>query len=264
MLRSCLNLIGYLIQAMAQDTATGLRLRAAFARYADFGSVTAEHVNGILDALGDLAQEELAADGAVSCGQSANAFCYIFAQANMPETRCVNLVELARVVLDIRPRIIRITLGGGHTYVIEQTDSPADGKTAMGNIYQSNIAVLGNREVGVTLQSFLAEQGNPVRLSGHLADLAILAAPAMAPATKLPIYQRLFTTNAYFRLPRTHAVTTADIVKAGKSICFTEARYQDFSTADVAEQVRSIFLAAGDAVGTRHVGLIYKHGALPG
>jgi hypothetical protein len=262
--RDCRSLVGYLIHAMSKATPTGLRLRAAFARYADFGSVNADQVGEILGMLGDFAEEQLAADGAVSCGQSANAFCYMFVKSNMPETSCNNLLDLARVVLDIRQRIIRITLGGGHTYVIEQTDAPADGKTAMGNIYQSNIAVLGNPDFGVTLQSFLAEQGNPVKISSHLAELAILAAPAMEPAKKLPIYKRLFTTNAYFQIHGTKEVTTAHIVKAGKSISFTEARYQDFSTADVVEQIRSIFLAAGDAKGFKDIGLLYKYGALPG
>src|SRR5262249_46442593 len=127
----------------------------------------------------------------ISCGVSAHALCYIFLKRRQPANVC-DMDKLRAVVKDGRPRLIRIDLYG-HSYVIEQLA----GDPPQGNVYQSNMAVIGNSVLGITLHKYLREHTNPVRILPYLNDLVTVTSGDTDKGTRAMLYCKLYTTRTY-------------------------------------------------------------------
>ncbi|AGC42178.1 hypothetical protein MYSTI_00829 [Myxococcus stipitatus DSM 14675] len=264
MSKDCHKLIAYLVNEMAQDTAQGRNLRAAFVCYASSGKADAQTIADIVlnsrIEIDDVIEDQLSHDSANSCGESANAFCQLFIQSTAPSESASTLSELKEVVRDIKPRIIRIHIEDSHVYVIEQTKHAADGNTPMGYIYQSNIAVIGNPGFGVTLKSFIQEQGEKVELLAHIEDLEALSREGLTSSTlgdNLETYKRLFTTQEYFNIKGVKAISPDTFKSKQGSVRFKMAKHQTFDNKEVLERLKSMFTEANHLTGKARLSLLW-------
>lgn len=253
-MKSCLPLISYLIERLADDGEEGLRLRVAFNLYGD-GPVTTENVAEVLETYGEMVGEVFPPGMAISCGLTANVFCKIFTGSRTLDHENVTLGDLRSTVTTRRAQLLRINLAG-HAYVIEQVSTQKDHGAPTGNIYQSNIAVLGNPDLGISLHKFLREHANPIEIDGHLDSMAKLTLSSVSVGERLEIYKALYTTPSYLENSEVKEITT-DIFKADVELLqFKSAAYQIFERASVVERLRQLFSAASHESGVNEINKI--------
>ena len=176
-----------------------------------------------------------------SCGLSANAFCVIFTRRKALTNVCT-LGQLQQVVQDRNQRLIRIDLHG-HSYVIEQIDTSKPPLPPRGNVYQSNMAVIGNSELGITLHKYLHEQVNPVALDGYLDELSVVTSSATDAPTRAKLYTKLYTTRTYRANPDVKPINTYKVHAARHSLEVRQVSYQSFQEKDVLNGVYTVFMA---------------------
>ncbi len=143
-------LISHLIREVSKLNAYGGVGMLALDYYGQMdGKVGDKELQGYIKTLKDM--DMFKPSQPLSCGLTANAFCYIFMNKRTPGTEC-DLSKLLEVIKDRRQRLIRIDLKS-HAYVVEQIDTTKNFGEPLGNVYQSNIAVIGGGdEVGINLQ----------------------------------------------------------------------------------------------------------------
>jgi hypothetical protein len=136
---------------------------------------------------------------ALACGTSANALCALFCgpeKRTKLETPCPSLDALKLVVQDGQHRLIRIDIGS-HSYVIEQVDTRDTPDGALGNVYQSNIAVYGYvGDRGCTVQDFLGYYTNPIDLVDHIDKVKRVGTLGPAPE-RYALYKELYVTRGF-------------------------------------------------------------------
>jgi hypothetical protein len=141
---------------------------------------------------------------AISCGQSAAAFCALFFGEERRvalKNECKDIEALKLVVADNQPKLIRIDIGS-HSYVIEQiaADKP------LANVYQSNIAVYGYvNDKGCTIQDFLLSYPNPVDLVAHL-DKVKEVGTQLPCDKRYEVYKELYVTKGFIARNDEHKI----------------------------------------------------------
>ena len=191
---------------------------------------------------------------AISCGAMANVLCHVFTKTRELGSQC-DLAGLVNLVKDRAPRLIRIDLRG-HSYVIEQIDTRASSEP-LGNVYQSNIAVLSNPDLGITMYKYLHEHQNPVKLLDYLAELAVVADPKAQAEKRQQLYLKLFTVPTYLGNPETKDPKIKDAKKpSGEDVCeISKLSYQNYEHKDVLSGVQTIlkFVNLGEMAGAQDI-----------
>jgi hypothetical protein len=202
--KTFLPLVSYLVKSITtrytEDFYADFYGQMAFTQLADTGKIgdvagaIAEQKK--IDAiLSDEFKPELKL--AISCGQSAKAFGALFFGPdglNTLANQCENIEALKVVIQDKKQRLIRIDIGGHHSYVIEQIDSD----TLQGNVYQSNIAVFGHeKEHGCTVEDFLQSHKNPVNLVDYLEMVKSVCDPTLKWEQRYELYKNLYVTKGF-------------------------------------------------------------------
>jgi len=225
------------------------------------GKVGKKELEGYIETL--KAMEMYKPGSPLSCGLTANAFCYIFMGQRKPDNDCSDLKTLKEVIADRRQRLIRIDLKG-HAYVIEQVDTTARWGEPIGNVYQSNIAVIGGGDkVGIDLQEYLDENPNPVKLNEYLDELGRLASGGSDPSApvavdkKIDLYKKLYTTPKYFDKPDAQAITPELFNAHAGSLALHRLGYGDIDERNVLKAVNSILVAYGNLSGANQARDIY-------
>ncbi|HEX2732596.1 MAG TPA: hypothetical protein VHM70_13380 [Polyangiaceae bacterium] len=175
---------------------------------------------------------------AISCGTTATALCYVFGKCS-PFANEVNVQQLRGVIQDGKSRVIRIDQES-HSYVIEQFETSAG--PAMGNVYQSNVAVLSNGELGITMYKYLHEHTNPVNLDQHLQNIALLADQSIPKDRRQEVYLQMYTVPTYLRNPEVKPPKIEDaLTSTGRYLLSVKKlTYQDFRSPDVLAGVQRI------------------------
>src|ERR1043165_4594865 len=89
----------------------------------------------------------------------------------------------------------------------------------IGNIYQSNIAVIGGGEdVGINLQEYLDAHSNPVKLNDYFDELERLATGATPVDDRIELYKKLYTTPGYQQNPQAKPITPERFTEKAGSV----------------------------------------------
>ncbi len=192
----------------------------------------------------------------LSCGLTANAFCYIFMDKREPGNKC-DLDTLTRVIADRRQRLIRINLKG-HAYVVEQIDTTKNWGEPLGNVYQSNIAVIGGDDrVGINLEEYLDEHPNPVKLNNYLRQLTEVSSDVTPVAQRIDLYKKLYTTPTYRANPQAEEITTTRFEAKAKGVGVHRLGYDTINERHVLKAVNAILVAYGNLSGANEARDIY-------
>jgi len=124
-------------------------------------------------------------------------------------------------------------------------------------LIQFNIAVIGDKALGITLQKYLSEHGSPVNLGGYLAELALLSSSATNPETRLALYLKMYTAPSYLKNPETEPITTTALTAASSSLEVKKISYQSFEERAVLRGVNEILFSYRSFVGTNVARDIY-------
>jgi len=258
MRRNFLPLISHLIREVSREDAMGARGKLAFQLYG-------ESLNGRFDkarfeeceqSIRMLEEMDMLEHGmALSCGLTANTFCQIFTGSARLRHSCT-LPELKELIKDRQARIIRIDLAG-HAYVIEQVDSRDGWSKPQGNVYQSNVAVIGNSELGITLKKYLDENPNPVDLAAYLAQLERLTSALTPGAERVDLYKQLYTAPSYLANPQVKPITPQTLAAANSSLEIKGISHQSFEERDVLRGVNKILAGYRNLNGSNQARDIY-------
>lgn len=225
--------------------------------YAEWGKVPTDKLDEMVTQAGMLENLGIISPGApLSCGITANAFCHIFLGKPIPSTQC-SLEEMMKKVKDRKQRLIRVQLPG-HVFVIEQLETIRGWGVPQGNVYQSNIAVLGSSDtIGITLKQYLEEHKNPVRLSEYLAALALLSSEKTDPGERVKTYKELFTTQSYLKDKRLKDIEKKLFEAKSKPAGKAKLYYESFDERHVLKVVNMILTAYGNLSGAAEARDIY-------
>jgi hypothetical protein len=255
MRRNFLPLIGHLIREISREDAMGAKGMLAYQCYgeSDNGKVDRASLEDTIQMLTGL--DMLQHGMVLSCGLTAKTFCRIFTGSAELANTCT-LAELRELVKDRRARLIRIDLRG-HAYVIEQVESTENHLTPRGNVYQSNIAVIANSELGISLKKYLDENPNPVDLHSYFDQLATVTSDDAPASTRLDVYKKLYTAPSYLSNPEVKSITEQDLTEASASLEVTRLSYQDFEERNVLRGVSEILSAYRNILGANQARDIY-------
>jgi hypothetical protein len=255
MRRNFLPLITHLIREISREDAMGARGLLAFQFYGESasGQIDRKRFDQTVKTLEEMSMLEYGM--VLSCGLTANTFCQIFTGRAQLAHTC-SLAELKELVKDRQARIIRVDLQG-HAYVIEQTDTAHTWRKPQGNVYQSNVAVIGNSALGITLKKYLDENPNPVDLEGYLGQLAVVSSATAPAQDRLDLYKKMYTAPSYLKNPQVKPITEQAIAEASASLEVKTLSYQDFEERDVLRGVNAILSAYRNIRGTSEARDIY-------
>lgn len=241
MRRNFLPLISHLIREISREDAMGAKGLLAFQFYGEAtgGEVDRKRLDETTQMLEQLGMLQYGM--ALSCGLTANTFCQIFTGKNELANTCT-LPELRQVVNDRCARLIRVDLQG-HAYVIEQVETTQGHAKPRGNVYQSNVAVIANSELGIGLKKYLDENPNPVDLHSYLDQLAVVTSKESPAPIRLEVYKKLYTAPSYLRNPEVKPITEKDFAEASASLDVKRLSYQDFEERSVLRGVNAILSA---------------------
>jgi hypothetical protein len=174
---------------------------------------------------------------AIACGTTANTLCHVFAKRTPLSNVAPSVHALRGIVSDCRSRVIRVDLMS-HSYVIEQIDSL---ERPLGNVYQSNVAVLSNPDLGITMHKYLHENPNPVLLDRYLQDLAAVSDESTSKQTRQALYLAMYTAPSYLKNPLVHPPNISDATTSSVyKLAMRQITYQDFRSVDVLSGVQRI------------------------
>ena len=174
---------------------------------------------------------------AIACGTTANALCHVFAKQTPLANVAASINALRVVIADCHSRIIRIDLKS-HSYVIEQIDTVG---TPRGNVYQSNVAVLSNPDLGITMHKYLHENANPVDLDTYLQNLELISTEATLKQTRQQLYLSMYTAPSYLQNREVHAPNIDDAGTGDNyKLAVRLITYQNFNSVDVLSGVQRI------------------------
>ncbi len=236
MAQNMIELISHMIDCVEAD-ATG-KGKLAYNSYSEKGQIKRDDFQEtvtMLSPLGMMPERGVA----ISCGETANVLCQVFAKTRLLANEC-SLNNLSKVVKDRAPRIIRINLRG-HNYVIEQIDTRLSGQP-MGNVYQSNIAVLSNPDYGITMYKYLHEHTNPVKLLDYFKNLAVVSDPKAGIDKRRKLYLNMFTVPTYLQNPKTKPPKMQDVKNSSNKdvLEIVKVSYQGYRHQDVLTGVQTI------------------------
>jgi len=241
MRRNFLPLISHLIREISREDAMGARGKLAFQLYGEsmsgqFDKARFQECEKTIRMLEEMNMLEHGM--ALSCGLTANTFCQIFTGGARLRNTC-SLSQLGQIIKDRQARIIRIDLVG-HAYVIEQVDTRDGWSKPKGNVYQSNVAVIGNDELGITLKKYLDENPNPVDLADYLAKLGRLASAHTPAEERLDLYKKMYTAPSYLANPQVTPITSETLAEASATLAIKRISYQSFEDRGVLRGVNKI------------------------
>ncbi len=190
------RLIAFLLEGLGRST----RATTTLACYGltDDGNVTKEMVDFAIETDQDFRPED-----AISCGVTANAFCFLFAKAKKLAVECT-LAELVQRVKDAAPRVIRLD-SANHSYVLEQIDTRGTPAKPLANVYQSNVGVIGDplprnaiiQEKGITHLQYLREMKNPVDLGAYLEKVGKIVEKKGTLQERFDLYKEAYIVGSF-------------------------------------------------------------------
>lgn len=248
-------LISHLIREVSKFNAFGGVGMMALDYYGQMeGKVDKGKVEGYVELLKQAGM--FAPSEPLSCGLTANAFCYVFMDKRMPGNQC-DLATLKELIADRKQRLIRIDLMG-HSYVIEQIDTTVRWAEPIGNVYQSNIAVIGGGDrVGINLQEYLDGQTNPVKLNAYFDEMERLTSGDAPVDERVDLYKKLYTTPGYRSNPLADEITQGSFQAKAASVAIRRLSYDSINERHVLKAVNAILVAYGNLSGANQARDIY-------
>lgn len=236
-----LKLIAFLVDEFSAEGPGGMETKLAFQLFGENnGAIPLDRQAGARQTIEMMMKLGLFDSGAaLSCGLTANALCLVFLGTTQPANLCGSLAALRLAVADGQRRLIRIDQSS-HSFVIEQLESPA----IIGNLYQSNIAVLGNSEFGIRMQKYLREHDNPLDINGFLDDLDTLASASAPPSQLLDLYNKRFTVPSYRANPDTKPITESVVAGNLAKLNINRLSWQAFADQAILDGIEMIMKAA--------------------
>jgi hypothetical protein len=240
MSRNFLPLISLLIEEVAKVSNGVAAGQLALEAYGTEGTVSQAVVTNSVATTQEFIQLGLLEPGnnPMSCGVTANAICLVFTRRKEPMNSCANIDALKGVVSDGKQRLIRIDLKG-HSYVLEQVKAA----TPTANVYQSNIAVIGNPGIGIGLEEYLEQHSNPVKLLPYLDQVNAVSSSSTPMARRATAYNQLYTT------PKVTAPTSSVFQSSAAKCEVNKITWQYFKEEDVLSGIEEIFSAYGNVLG---------------